>query len=181
MRAVRWLPLALFACADLLTVPVETSASTVVEGQGAIGGILDLIEFAGFSDFDVVVEEELANQGVEEGEIREAYLTAFTLSTPDGDDLSFVDTFAVYVEAEGQPRTRIAHQEAFPEGEPVVELTLDDVDLAPFIVAPSMTITTEVTGGPPVDDTTVDADIALEVVATAKGACNAARDQAAAE
>lgn len=181
MRAIRWLPLALFACADLLTVPVETSASTVVEGQGTIGGILNLIEFAGFSDFDVVVQEELSNQGVEEGEIQEAYLTEFTLSTPDAEDLAFIETFAVFVEAEGQPRTRIAHQEAFPEGVTLVEMALDDVDLAPYIVAPSMTITTEVTANAPVDDTTVDADIALEVVATAQGACNAAREQAAAE
>lgn len=177
MRPLRWLPLALLACARLLTVHIEQQASTVVEGAGALGVLLDALAFTGFTELDVTVDQELANQGVSDEEIDAAYLTAFTLSTPDGDDLSFLDTFEVYVAADDLDRVRIAHQDDFPEGAPSVDLVLDDVDLAPYIVAPSMTITTEVSGTAPMEDTTVDADIALDVEATPTGACNAAKER----
>lgn len=176
MRPLRWLPLALLACANPLVFHVEQSAETVVEGAGALGVLLDTLSFAGFSDFDVTVDEELANQGVADEDINAARLTEFTLSTPDADDLSFLEGFAVYVSAEGLDEVRIAHADEFPEGEPRIELTLDDVDLALFIVAPSMRITTRVTGSAPVDDTTVRADVSVEIEATATGACNAARE-----
>ena len=99
----RNLPLLLLvACvSDLLTFDVDHAASTVVDGVGALGIVLDTLAITGLSDMDVAVAQELENQGVAEDDVNSIRLASFTLSTPDGEDLSFLDSFAVYVSADG--------------------------------------------------------------------------------
>ncbi|MFZ5482276.1 MAG: hypothetical protein ACOZNI_36280 [Myxococcota bacterium] len=168
----------LIACvSDLLTFDVEQDATTEVEGVGAIGIVLDALDFTGFGEMDVAVEQELENQGVAEGDVESVRVTTFTLSTPDGEDLSFIDTFAVNISAPGLDTVQIAHQDEFPEGVTTVEMVIDDVDLAPYVVAESMTVETLADGEAPWDTTTIDAHIVLIVEATAQAACKQAKAQ----
>jgi hypothetical protein len=179
----RNLPLLLLvACvSDLLTFDVEHEATTEVEGAGALGIVLDALSFAGFADMDVAVEQELQNQGVADGDVKTITLTTFTLSTPDGDDLSFIDTFAVYVSAEGLDEVRIAHQDDFPEGVTTVEMVLDGAELAPYVTSESMTVTTVAEGEAPWDTTTIDAHVVLSVEATAQAACKQVKAETSGE
>jgi hypothetical protein len=177
MRTAHPLPLlllALGACSSLLTLEVEQTASTVVDGS-ALGGLLGALEFTDFGGLDVSIDTELQNAGVAPGDVAHVHVTQLTLSTPDGEDLSFLDGLAVYVSSDGLETVRIARLDAFPDGVTAVDLELDEVDLAPYVVADALTVTTEAEGVPPSSDTTVDAFLRLEVQATAQGACNAAR------
>src|SRR5690349_2351297 len=73
---------------DLLRIEVEQDASTVVEGSGVLGGLLQTLDLGELDDFDLTVEQELADQGVEPGDLRSVELTRFTLT---GDpDLGFL-------------------------------------------------------------------------------------------
>ena len=69
---------------------------------------------------------------------------------------------------------RIAHADDFPEGEPKVSFTLDDVDLTAYVVSQSLTITTDVTAHRPEQDTDVTAAFTLDVGVTAQGVKNQA-------
>jgi len=170
-----WPLLALACQATLLRIDIDESAQTVIPR----GTVLEqlLVDF-GFEDFvalDLTQAEELQNQGVSPGDIRDARLTAFTLTAlaPAGADLDFLDALSVWVEAPDLPRVRIASLDPFPADTPSVDLQLDDVDLTPYLVSAAMTLTTEASGRRPDADTTLDATFALRVGVTGQGACNA--------
>ncbi|MDP2313208.1 MAG: hypothetical protein Q8P41_09910 [Pseudomonadota bacterium] len=173
-RVVPWLFLAGACVGELLTVRVEQEGSTLIEGAGLVGTVLSSLELGGFDDLSVNIDQELQNQGVEPGDIASVYVVELRLSTPDGDDLSFLDTLDIYVSAPGLETARIAHLDAFPAGETTVQMELDGLDLTEFVVAESMTISTDATGTLPEDDTTIEVFMAIEVEATAQGACSQA-------
>jgi hypothetical protein len=177
LRPAAALLLAAGACSQLLTIDIEQSAETVVPGS-ALGGLLGALDFTGFTDLEVSIDTELQNAGVAPGDVRHVYVTQLTLSTPDGDDLAFLSSLAVYVSAEGLDTVRIASLDAFPDGVATLDMALDEVDLAPYVVAEALTVTTEAEGTSPASDTTVVADLRLQVEATPQGACNAARGAA---
>jgi hypothetical protein len=170
MRHLLYLPLLLVGC-KILTFPVAFSTSTQVDGAGLFGDLLGALDFTGFGDFDLAFEDELANQGVAEGDVTRVELTRFELAAEP--DLAFLESIAIYVEADGFPRTRVASADSFPPGEPRVALNLDPVDLTDAIVAPSLQFSVEVTGSAPSEDRTITADLEASVEATLQGACRA--------
>lgn len=163
------------ACQGLSTIALEGSATTTVEEGSILEELIGDIGFDEFLEMDLMQSQELRNQGVEPGDVREVYLTSFTLTaeSPPGGDLSFLESMSLYVESDGLDRVRIAHADDFPEGQAEVVFELDDVDLTAYATAPSMTITTEVTGHRPDETTEVRADYIIDVVVTAQGACSA--------
>ncbi len=174
MRHALVLLLALACTAGLVVIRVDHDASTTVEGAGVLGELLTSLELGGLDELSLSVEQELANQGVAPGDITEARLVELVLSTPDGEDLSFLTSVSFSISAPDLDTVRIAHADEFPPGQASVTFSLDDVDLTPYLVAESMSIGTDADGELPEDDTTIDAYIALDVTATAQGACNAA-------
>lgn len=172
-RVIPLLPLLLLGC-GLLRFEIEEEASTEVQGAGLLGELLQTLSFTGLDDFDATVEQEIADQGVEPGDVRSLVLTRLALSAEP--DLSFIDTMEIYVSAPGVDEVRVAHGADFPPGQAEVELELDEVDLVEALVAGAMTFRVEVDGTAPVEDTQVTLDIAAEVEASAKGACRATQD-----
>jgi len=160
----------------LLTIPVDETATTTIAPGTLLEDLLGDLGFDAFLDMDVTASEELQNQGVEPGDVVEVRLTTFTLEAtePAGADLSFLSGLAVYVESEGLDKVEIAHADAFPEGQALVDFEIDDVDLTDYVVSQSMTITTEVTGHRPDQETTVEASFSVDVGVTVQGACNQA-------
>jgi hypothetical protein len=154
----------------LLTVRIEQEGSTVVPGAGLVGGVLGALSLGGFDDLSVNVDQELANQGVEPGDIASVHVVELSLSTPDAPDMAFIDTLEVDIGSEGMDTVRIAHLEDFPEGEPDLDMVLDDEDLTAYVVADSLQVTTDASGSAPEDDTTINVFMALEVQATVSGA-----------
>ncbi|MCA9489279.1 MAG: hypothetical protein KC621_05135 [Myxococcales bacterium] len=164
--------LTLFGC-DLLRIEVSEQATTEVPGAGLLGGLLATLDLGELDDFDVAVEEELADQGVEPGDLRSVELLSFTLT---GDpDLGFLAGMKVFVSADGVPEVEVASLGDVPNGQTTASLTLAAVDLADAVQAGGLRFRVEASGDPPEDDTLVTADVSAEVVATPKGACNAAK------
>lgn len=170
--------LLILACdRPLLRIEVTERADTVVEGASLLEQLAGDLGFDEFTTFDLSAAQELRNQGVEPGDIQDVQLLAFELEVldPEGQDLTFLDSMAVYVAAPDLPQVRIASQAPFPVGEPAVSFSLDAVDLTEYATASSMTFTTEVTGRRPDQDTAVQARIQVDVGVTTQGARNQVR------
>ncbi len=163
---------ALLGACGLLRLEVEHDAATVVPGAGLLGTVLGVVDLGGLDDFDVAVSEELADQGVEPGDLREVRLTRFELTGEP--DLGFLRALDVYASADGVAEVLLASVGDVPDGEAVAALRLEDVDLAPLVVAGGMRFRIAASGEAPEEDTDVVASVAAEVVATPQGACNAA-------
>ena len=158
----------------LVRITIEESAQTTVPSGGVLEQLLGDFGFGDFLDMDIVGAEELQNQGVGPGDIRDVYLVEFSLEAtdPPGADLSFIQELSVFVESPDLPRVRVAWQTDFPEGQALVPFELEDVDLTDYAVSRSMTLSTEVTGRRPAQDTSVEGAFALQIGVTRQGVCN---------
>ena len=173
--------LTILSCSDgeLFVLPIEESAeATVPAADPLTGNLVDLVGDLGFSQFsemEISESEELQNQGVAPGDITTVTLLSFDLevSSPEGGDLSFLSSVNVYVNAAEEEQLLIAHLDSFPEGESAVTFDLETVELAPYVLSDSMSISTDVLGTLPEEETVVVAQFALEVGVTKQGACNA--------
>lgn len=169
--------LAWIACADgLFVVTVEESASTRVPAATPLELLLADVGFGDFVSMDLTASQEIRNQGVEPGDIREARLVTFELRAPEGADLAFLDRMELFVEGPDLPRQRVAHQADFPEGQRVVAFEVEPVDLTDYVVSEALTLTTEVEGRRPDRAVDIEAAFAVDVGVTTRGACRAARD-----
>jgi hypothetical protein len=164
----------LLGCAELLTIEIEQTAVTVVESGTLLENLIGDLGFSGFVSMDLTDSEELANQGVEPGDITGAKLVLLQLTAADpaDGDLSFLQSMSVNVEAPDVDAALVASQGSFPEGEAVVSFDLEDVDLTPYVVSQSLTIGTDVSAGRPSEDTTVEALLRVEIEASLQGARN---------
>lgn len=172
MRPVHLLPIVLFAC-NALTFTVEQRSTTTIEGAGLLGEVLGAIDFTGLDDFDLEIERKMADQGVDDGDLRHVELTRLALTASP--DLSFIESMDIYVTGEGVAPILVATQDSFPTGQETVELDLTGEDLTGVVVAGAMRFEVDVTGSAPVDDTDVRVDVEVTVEATPQGACKAAQ------
>ena len=161
----------------LFSIELEESAQTTIAGGTLLEDVLGDLGFEEFVTVDITASEELQNQGVQPGDIVNVTLTGFEMSVlePADGDLSFFEEITVYVEANALPRVRIASLDTFPAGQQYVTFNLDEVDLTDYAVSQAMFIETEVTGRSPDEDTTIKADIIIDVGVTSQGACNQVR------
>lgn len=159
-------------CSSLDTISIsETSQSTIPQGSVLEQFVGDL-GFGEFFEMDLSQNQELRNQGVEKHQIDSVYLTSLelTITTPQDADFTFIDTLEFYVESEGLPRQRIAYGGPFDVGVNTVSLSLDDVDLANYVAAATMQVTTEAEGRRPAEDTTISAALGFAVDVNVGGA-----------
>lgn len=159
----------LCTCGTLDKVDVDASAEAQIPKATLLDDLLAAVDFGGFDDVDF--SREIANQGVQEDQIDSVHLASFTLSTGggQGQTLDFLESLEVHASAEGLPDVVIADGSDFA-GKTEAALTVHaDVELKPYVVAASMTLTVSVKGKRPSDDTTVHADITLSVDATVPG------------
>jgi hypothetical protein len=174
MRTLLPLCLLLTGCGGtLFTIHVREASVTEVPAASPLELVLSGLGFGDFVSMDIVSAEELANQGVEPGDVKDVRLDSFELEALDGDlDLAFLDALAIYVEAPDLDPVRVASQDDFPVGEPLVSFSIDDVDLTPYVQSRSLTVTTEVSGRRPEAATRVEARIDLAVGVTGQGVAN---------
>lgn len=176
-KAARWaalgVVLAFLACGGGIDTFEVTQDSTATIPQGSI--LEQLLGDIGFGDliaFDISQTQEFKNQGAKKSEIDSVHLTLLRLEIvdpPTGEDFTFLDSLDFYVEAEGLPKVRIASGGPFTAGDTVVDLVLDDVDLAPYATAPSMDITTDASGHRPDTDITIQGTIKFVVDVNVSG------------
>ncbi|MCB9673574.1 MAG: hypothetical protein H6737_00575 [Alphaproteobacteria bacterium] len=173
MRVQPWVAMGLAVLTGCkgVSFTVSDESEIVVEQGTLLEALLNDLQFGGFADLDITSRDAVANQGVEPGDINDVRFDELVLSAtaPTDADLSFIESLSFYVEADGLDAMLVASQDDFPEGQAVVPLDLEDVDLTDYVVQPSMTLTTNVTGSRPGVDTTVLAAFTLRIRATGKG------------
>jgi hypothetical protein len=167
----RLLPCALASAAlcgcGILSFDVNSKGTTTVQGS-AIGAVLPgLSSFGGFDNFDISQQAGFDNNDTRKDHITSTRLTKLTVKvvSPSGQDLSFFTSlkFTISASKPQLPAIEIAHRESFPAGATSVDLTIDDVDIAAYAKADNFAITTQASGHAPTQDTTIEADLSLNI------------------
>jgi hypothetical protein len=160
----------LATCANIDNFEVDVSGKGTIAKGNLIDELLSTFNLDELQSIDLT--NELKNQGVTKEDVDSVRLLRFTLSIegPPGATFDFLDSLTFYIETDGVPRAVLARLPAVPAG--ATQLTLDieeGLELKPYVVAPSMKITSEVKGTRPEQDTTVRADLTLDVDVTVPG------------
>jgi hypothetical protein len=118
-------------------------------------------------------EQRFDDEGIESAWIESITLKdlSITITAPENEDFSFLESISIYINSDGATETLIATQTTIPEGAGnTLQLVATGADLYPYISQDNITLRTEVT----TDETLlydVDfvADMQVEVKATIPG------------
>jgi len=165
-RALALVPAVLLvsACGKLDQIDVVRSGSATV--PGAPGGAA--LPAGGIASFPISVGRDALNaQGVNPDDVDSAKLVGLRIEVTQGTSLEqWLDAVSIYVEAPGLTRVLVAQKSgihALPAGTTLVELDTSGVDLKPYVLAQTTTVTAEGTGTVPPVDTTIRATATVRV------------------
>jgi hypothetical protein len=153
------------ACDNLDNIDVDAGGKVEVPAATLVDTLLSpALSFAGFDSIDF--SQDFANQGVTKDQIDSVKLKSFTLTVdaPSNGNFDFIDSLSFTASASGQPSIEIARLDVVPKGARTLTLSVsEDVELSPYVVAPSMRISGTVKGKRPDVATTVSAAVVLDV------------------
>ncbi len=152
------LSLGLLTCGDLDSFEVEQSSTTMIPGMTPTEPYLDDLAFSDFANIDLAADETLASEDVRKNQIDAVNLItlSLTITAPaSGQDLTFLSSIEFFIEAEGQPKERIAFGGPFQSGTQSAYMNIDTLDLHPYVAAETMSITTKIAGTRPQNTTTI--------------------------
>jgi hypothetical protein len=154
----------LACCSDVDNFDVPVDAEATIPAASVLDQILDPLSFGALESIDFT--QELKNQGVTKADVDSVHLKSFSLTVkiPAGQTFDFMDSIAFSVETEGQPQALVAKLDSVPKGTTKIELTVETgLELAPYVVAPSMRMTTSVKGKRPMQETTISAHLVFDL------------------
>jgi hypothetical protein len=157
------------ACGHLDEVDVTRSGTVTVPG-----GPPDTPIVAGTVAVPLVIgRQALADEGIDPSDVDSARLVALRVEVLAGTSLeAWLDRIAFHVEAPGLPRVLVAEKRdigALPAGTRAIQLTTPGVDLKPYLLASSTTVTADVEGTQPSEDTTLRAAATIRVDVNVSG------------
>lgn len=161
------------SCDGIDNLSVDSTATSVVPASTPLEQVLGSVPFSGFEGFDFSETQEFANEGYTKDQIDSVRVVSLTLRivAPQDGDFDFVDSIAFSVESEGLPAVEIARLDPVPEGQTEIELTVDSsIELVDYATAPTMSITTDATGGRPSEETTIEGTVLFDVDVNVSGA-----------
>jgi hypothetical protein len=163
-RAATAVALVSLTMCNLDHIDVSVGGKATIPKASLLNTLLGNLAVTGFGSIDF--SEQFQNQGVGKGDVDAVNMKTFTLTidAPAAGNFDFIDAISFFAEASGVPKVQIATLSPVPKGKTKLDLVVDaTVDLAPFVVAPSMSISSQVKGSAPAEDTTVDAEVVLDV------------------
>ncbi len=164
-RTILLFSLVLAGCPGLGQVgfDVDSQGQSTVQGS-PLGPTL--AAFPSFGNFNFSQDQSFQNNNTNKDHVAEAHLTRLHLKVvaPTTATLDFIQTIEFDIGAQGLPTVKIA-EATIPAGVGSVDLTLDNQDLAAYVKADSFSITTKGTGHQPAQDTALEADLTLHIVA----------------
>jgi len=156
-----------------LSTGCHPSFDVTAQGQATVMGSqlpVDLNAFPGISNwaaFDISQQQDFKNNEQHKDHIDSVRTSVLTLSIskPAGGTFSFLDSIQFYVQLPNNEASKkvFAHKDHVPHDATTFNLDLDDVDLAEYVKADSMSITTSTTGRTPNADTTIDVKVVFDV------------------
>jgi hypothetical protein len=160
----------LAACGRLDQIDLVRSASATIPG-GPGGAALPPGAVATFPI--ALGRDALSADGVNPDDVDSAKLVGLRLDVTQGASLEqWVDEIGVYVEAPGLPKVLVARKSGIrglPAGTTRVDLDTPGVDLKPYVLAPTTSVTAEGSGSLPPADTTLQATATVRVDVNVKG------------
>ncbi|WP_394850597.1 hypothetical protein LZC95_24460 [Pendulispora brunnea] len=154
----------LATCSNLDNIDVDAQGEGTIPAATPLETLLSNFDLGAFNRIDF--SQSFKNQGASKDDVDSVRVKSFQLSipAPPGQTFDFLQSVAFYAESSGQPRVRIAHLDAVPRGASSLQVSIDPgVELKPYVVAPQMSITTEATGSRPQQESTVKAEVTLDV------------------
>jgi hypothetical protein len=123
------------------------------------------LNFAGFGGIDLSQTQDFRNQGITKSEIQSVKLVSVKLdiSSPSGANFDFLTSVSFDVSADGEPQAEVASLASVPRGATELNLTVENVELAPYVTAPSMSVTSNAQGELPDQNTTITATMVFDV------------------
>lgn len=147
---------------DNFDVPVD--AETTIPAATILDQLLEPFSFGALESIDFT--QELKNQGVSKSDVDSVHLKSFTLTItgPAGQTFDFMDSISFSVETDGQAKTLVAKLDSIPKGATKIDLTVETgLELAPYVVAPNMRMTTSVQGKRPMQETKIAAHLVFDL------------------
>ncbi len=146
-------------CGKLDRIDIVRSGTAVVPGGSAS------LPTGGIATFPLSLGRgALQSQGIDPNDVDSAKLVGLRLEVTQGTSLEkWFDAVSLYVEAPGLPRALVAQKTAIPPGTSAVDLDTPGVDLKPYVLADTTTVTAEGAGSQPAVDTTVKATATVRV------------------
>ena len=175
------IPLSLPALAGVLIMLVACGPPTFVaevKGETSVpaaplGEVLPPLDafpaIGSFNSLDFNQNQDFQNQGVTKDHVASAKLESFQLKVlaPADQDFTFLDTLEVYAKAGDRERLVASKQNIstlnLKAPNPVLKLEPLDVELQPFLAAPSMSLSVRGKGRMPQKDVRLQADVKLQV------------------
>jgi hypothetical protein len=109
----------------------------------------------------------LAENGISPSDVDSAKVIALRITVMNGTSFeAWLDEVSFFVQAEGLPRALVAQKKGIrtlPGGTTVIELSTPGVDLKPYVLAPSSTVSAEASGRQPPVATTLEATATVRV------------------
>jgi hypothetical protein len=174
MRPATLLPvcalLSLAACAAATFTAEVKGETTVPAGPPGVSVLLDAFPAIGsFTSLDFNQNQDFQNQGLTKDQVGSARLKSLQLKlvSPSDQDFSFLDSLEFYARA-GDEEVQVASKRNIasldlPAPNPVLEMELEDVELQPFITAPSMSFIVRGKGRMPPKEVRLQATVVLDV------------------
>lgn len=160
----------LTTCDNLDNFEVAVGGKGTVPKGTIIDELLSTLALDGFQSIDL--SNELKNQGVTKDDVDSVRLISLTLRIegPPEANFDFLSSVTFYAETEGAPKAVVATADAVPPGAKEIVFKVNaDIELKPYVIAPSMRLTAEVNGKRPPQDTMVAAEVVLDVDVTVPG------------
>ncbi|HEX8700267.1 MAG TPA: hypothetical protein VF815_15580 [Myxococcaceae bacterium] len=174
MRSASFLPawacLTLAACSPV-SFDTELRGETTIP-TGPPGGLNPLNAFpaiGSFAGLNFNENQDFKNQGVQKDEVSSvsAKSVELRLVAPDDADFGFLDTVEFFAQAGDQEKRfaskRNIAQLALRAPNPVLKVDVEDVELQPFIAAPTMSILVRGRGRMPEQEIRLQAIVVLKV------------------
>ena len=147
---------------DNFDIPVDAKAT--IPAATILDQLLEPFTFGALESIDFT--QELKNQGVSKSDVDSVHLKSFslTVTAPAGQTFDFMDSISFSVEPEGQPKALVAKLDSVPKGATKIDLAVEtSLELAPYVVAPSMRMTTSVQGKRPMQETNIAAHLVFDL------------------
>jgi hypothetical protein len=162
--------LGLAACAPSSFTTEVKGETTVPAGPPGVTTVLNAFpSISSFAGLDFDQNQDFRNQGVGKGDVTSAKVKSLTLKivSPNDQDFTFLDSVEFYARA-GDREARIARRQDIARlnlrpPSPVLSLDVDDVELQPFVSAPTMSIIVRGRGRMPEREVRLQAVVTLEV------------------
>ena len=141
-----------------VTFNVPVIATAEIEKGNLLEDLINQFGFGSFLNVDVASTQEFKNQNVERARVNKAILTKLTLTieAPSDQNFDFLEQLTFFVESDGLPKVEVASI-TFPKGARSVDLNVTGTDIAAYIRAERISLTTEVKGRKPTQKTTIKA------------------------